>query len=118
MAGKFKAELETDLADLKAAEEEAKGKADGSQSARTPRRTPSQKSSPERSVRGAGSPKGSPKSAVALKREENMRKQLEAFRDKSMRDVQEAVIRQRQTREAYFTQSRPNRTGLGLHRPP
>ena len=104
MAGKFKAELETDLADQKAAEEEAKGKADGSQSARTPRRTPSQKSSPERSVRGAGSPKGSPKSAVALKREENMRKQLEAFRDKSMRDVQEAVIRQRQTREAYFTQ--------------
>merc|ERR1719460_602142 len=103
LAAKFKAEQEIDIAEQKAAEDELKGKADGSQSARTPRKTPTEKSSPERSVRGS-SPTRSPKASPAAKREEKMRKQLEAFREKNIRDVQDAVVRQRQTREAYFTQ--------------
>jgi hypothetical protein len=102
LAAKFKAEQEIDVAEQKAAKEELEGKADGSQSARTPRKSPTEKSSPERSVRGRGSPTRSPK--AASKKEEKMRKQLEAFREKNIRDVQEAVMKQKQTREEYFTQ--------------
>merc|ERR1719460_2498412 len=102
LAAKFKAEQEIDFAEQKAAKDELEGKADGSQSARTPRKSPTEKSSPERSVRGPGSPTRSPK-AAATKREEKMRNKLEAFREKNIRDVQEAVIKQKQTREAYFT---------------